>query len=856
MRSYAILLLVIALGTLQPSTHAADPISRTTPLPVYALPDSAKADGNLTEWAGVPAAVPAGALRHVGRDEKPAPTDDAPPAVYLGRRAGSPDLHVLVVVREPRTSTADSGGWILGDGLELFFDLKRAERDAKDPKWHEDPKKWEYAPGMNRLGLMPRGPVHGPQQFWRWLNKGVTWVAEYDAVPLEGGGVAYEVRLDGASALKDLKMDALPETIGLAVAVTDADHAVVLEAGGWSNRGGTYRLFGDATAGNMPNSYGLVATAPQPIPAGGAVSQLPRTLRDLYDARTEPAAMRAALAELQPPASAELVLWAASKRAKPDAELVRAAVALPDPRARENALAWLLATEPEEAVVKDAVRAAYAARSEMTPQALAYANLLNERYAVGEKPALLELIRHEDLTVAFTASRAFGVVAGKEDVGAFDAAVEAVTKRLGADPARAAELAAAGTLMRGPLDEVKFRASIVEPKVTPVREVLAQNTDLPRLMPLDGNNLYNGANLARAWPAGGPKELWRLEIGGGNSGVVEAGGRAFVLVNDDYAQEVLCLDAASGKELWRTEVATSGGDYAAVTPVLDGGRVYVVPEGGAIQCLNGEDGQVVWANEELRGSTFSIPLVVGDTLYVSTGDAAITALEKTSGSVRWKSEKPGASPNSPALQVLDGVAQIVIGAGGGAQAEVRGIDAKTGAVFWRLPVRNDFGLCASPVAAGSRVVITSGRAGQDFYTCLQMVVRDGKVQAGPLYTRRDVQLNWANTPAVIDGAVYGFSNGSLDCTDLATGRPLWRSRNKGWQLSDHLIAADGLLFAFSRNGDLVLAEASKSGYRELGRVPTKIEPGQQQPSLANGRLYVRGAKWLVCYDVTAAANAK
>src|SRR5687768_11849139 len=182
MRPFITSLLLVGVLDCVPVAGAAEPVTRTTPLPVYALPDTAKADGNLAEWAGVPA-VQSDALRHVGRDEKPVPADDGPPAVYLGRRPGSPDLHVLVIVREPRTSTADSGGWILGDGLELFFDLKRADRDAKDPKWHEDPKKWVNADGMNRLGIMPRGPVHGPQMFWMWLTKGVTWVVEFDAVP-------------------------------------------------------------------------------------------------------------------------------------------------------------------------------------------------------------------------------------------------------------------------------------------------------------------------------------------------------------------------------------------------------------------------------------------------------------------------------------------------------------------------------------------------------------------------------------------------------------------------------------------------------------------------------------------------
>jgi len=65
-----------------------------------------------------------------------------------------------------------------------------------------------------------------------------------------------------------------------------------------------------------------------------------------------------------------------------------------------------------------------------------------------------------------------------------------------------------------------------------------------------------------------------------------------------------------------------------------------------------------------------------------------------------------------------------------------------------------------------------------------------------------------------------------------------------------LIVADGLIFALTKKGDLVLAEANQTGYKELGRVATRIKLGiPQQPTIANGRLYVRGDTTVVCYQV-------
>ena len=49
---------------------------------------------------------------------------------------------------------------------------------------------------------------------------------------------------------------------------------------------------------------------------------------------------------------------------------------------------------------------------------------------------------------------------------------------------------------------------------------------------------------------------------------------------------------------------------------------------------------------------------------------------------------------------------------------------------------------------------------------------------------------------------------------------------------------------------MVLAEASREGYQELGRVDPKVDfERPQQPTLANGRLYLRGMDTVVCYRI-------
>jgi len=90
----------------------------------------------------------------------------------------------------------------------------------------------------------------------------------------------------------------------------------------------------------------------------------------------------------------------------------------------------------------------------------------------------------------------------------------------------------------------------------------------------------------------------------------------------------------------------------------------------------------------------------------------------------------------------------------------------------------------------------------------------------------------------------------LHCTDFEDGRLLWKEEGREWTKDQNLVVADGLIFALTSNNELVLAEASRAKYRELGRFELDVEVGRpQQPTIANGRLYIRGVKEAACYQI-------
>ena len=287
-----------------------------------------------------------------------------------------------------------------------------------------------------------------------------------------------------------------------------------------------------------------------------------------------------------------------------------------------------------------------------------------------------------------------------------------------------------------------------------------------------------------------------------------------------------------------------------------------------IICLK-SDGTELWrADETFWATEGSVPLVVGDTLYVSADNperAILVALDKMTGKLHWtahvKSDKKRelGAPASLTYQLVDGIPQVIVSTYG--TREILGVHAETGHIMWRYPYPAPIiiGLVSTPVAVGSHLFVSGAEGpGKNFSACLQMDAVDGKVTFRELYRSMELQTNNYNTPAVYEDAVFGFGGrgeaGFIHCTQLKDGRLLWKQVGSDWSKDQQLIIADGLLFALTKNEELVMAQASREGYFELGRVRLNMELGRpQHPTIANGRMYIRGNNEVACYQIAGQA---
>ena len=404
-------------------------------------------------------------------------------------------------------------------------------------------------------------------------------------------------------------------------------------------------------------------------------------------------------------------------------------------------------------------------------------------------------------------------------------------------------------------------------------------TDLARFLPNHGNSVYEIKGLLRRWPAEGPRELWRSEIGWGKSAVVEVAGRAFTATETDGHQQGMCLDPHTGATLWKRLLLPKPNRHFAwgpvTSPVVDEDRVYFIPydnhEGDVwelrcpIVCFS-TDGTELWrVDQDVWATEASTPLVVGETLYVgadSPQQVVLVALDKRTGKTRWAAAAKSSArrelgaPASLTYQVVQGIPQVIVATYG--TRELLGVHADTGEIMWKYPYPAEIiiGLVSTPVAIGSRLFVCGGEGkGRNFSVCLEMHPVDGRLACREVYVSTQLQTNMYNTVAIYQDAVFGFGGndkaGFLHCTNFPDGELLWRQEGREWTCEQNLVVADGLIFALTKTGELVLAEASREGYRELGRVSVKLDLERpQQPTIANGRLYLRGKDAVVCYQVS------
>lgn len=357
------------------------------------------------------------------------------------------------------------------------------------------------------------------------------------------------------------------------------------------------------------------------------------------------------------------------------------------------------------------------------------------------------------------------------------------------------------------------------------------------------------------WPPSGLPVRWTREIGIGFSSITCFEGYLYTMGYHQGEEVVHCLRADTGETVWshhyRGELLDNLHDGGpGSTPAIDGDHVYTLGKSGQLYCLDRRTGEVQWHQEiqatldvELPEWGFaSSPVIRDDRLYLEVG--RVVALQKQTGDTLWQSDKHTAGYGSAAILMWQGEPHLATLDCDG----LRVLAADDGQPLAFVPWESRFDTNATtPIVRDDRIFISTA---YDVGCGLFRMTPQGLEL---IYKNREMR-NHFNNSILWNGLLFGFDGNSnlgrvvqLTCMDWQTGDVLWQQRGLG---CGSLVIADGKLLILSEDGTLVVAEATREGYRELARSPFLEGRCWTVPTLVDGRIYGRNAVGkLVCVDL-------
>lgn len=393
----------------------------------------------------------------------------------------------------------------------------------------------------------------------------------------------------------------------------------------------------------------------------------------------------------------------------------------------------------------------------------------------------------------------------------------------------------------------------------------AGGADWPQFLGPERNGTYRGNDLAAEWPKAGPATVWRMPLGTGWSGPVVSAGRLIIFHREGDEEILDCLEAATGKRVWRATHPTAyvdgfGFDNGPrATPAIADGRIFAMGAEGTVWCVEFTSGKKLWhvnvrekfgAPKGFFGHACS-PLVHGGRVWLNIGGAAgagIIALDTATGKLALKATDDEASYSSP----------IAIGTGDAAQLifftrhNLFSLRPATAAVNWQLrwsPAMQASVSAATPLAAGSVLFATAS------YGAGAVALEFSATGTRKLWDGDDILSAQYGTPAHREGHLYGFdgrvdtgARPELRCVELRTGKIKWSSDRVD---AGAIILAGGELLVVTQNGQLVRVAARTDGFHERTRAQLLGLEVRAHPALADGRLFARDKQRLIAVDLRA-----
>lgn len=371
---------------------------------------------------------------------------------------------------------------------------------------------------------------------------------------------------------------------------------------------------------------------------------------------------------------------------------------------------------------------------------------------------------------------------------------------------------------------------------------------------------------------------WSAKLGDGIGSPIVVGGKVYVTaMTADEKLGVFAFDAATGKEIWKSEFDTGKlpritppNSHASSTPACDGKRVYVHFSTLGLIALDSATGELAWQHKLplpaylMDWGSGSSPIVYQDLVIFNQDDdlaPALFAIETETGNLRWKTERPEmlAGYSIPVLCETDRRTELVVAGTG----KLIGYDPATGKERWTAKTLPRT-LMTSPVVRDGVIYVSVQSYGDETRTLKYALLewldtnQDGQLARAEVpkefwerFDRSDKDGNGVLSGAEVDTAFQASENlvgggttiqavrggGSADVTDTHV---LWNLHNRSPSNLSSPLVVGNQLFVVKKGGlSSSFDPVTGTAHWELSRI-RNIGEYYGSPVAGDGKIYIPG----------------